>query len=373
MLSFSIVPTVERYDRFCEFVQAAQLNEDDLIVTNEFIYKPVIEALQLPCDVLFQERYGKGEPSDEMIDALVADARKKDYRRIVAIGGGTVIDICKLLTLQGDWTTLELFERRVPIVKCRELIVIPTTCGTGSEVTNITIAELKSKKTKMGLAVPELFANRAVLIPELLHTLPYKFFATSSIDALIHAVESFVSPKSNCYSQLFAVRAMEMILNGYRQIASQGPDARFALMEDFLTASNFAGIAFGNTGVGAVHALSYPLGGNYHIPHGEANQLMFTAVFACYKSKKTDAVMHQLEEILARVLQVDIQQVWQELDALLNRILPRKPLKEYGMSLQEFPVFAQNVIETQQRLLNNNYAPLTAEDMVAVYQSVYEN
>lgn len=367
-MAFSIVPTIESFGSFSAFAQAYGLGEKDLVVTSQVIYDLHLKADLPHTDVLFLERYGSGEPSDRMIDALTADIRTRDYSRIVAVGGGTVIDVCKLLTLGGNWKAEALFERKVPLEKVRPLYVVPTTCGTGSEVTNVSIAELVDKNTKLGLAAPELFPDRAVLIPQLLVGLPHKVFATSSIDALVHAAESFVSPKASPYSQLFSQRAMEMILRGYRRVQA-GEDLSPALMGDFLLASNYAGIAFGNAGCGAVHALSYPLGGTFHIPHGEANQLMFLPVFAKYREKRSDAVMGKLEEILAQSMDTERDEVWEKLDALLNRILARKPLREYGMKAEDFPVFADSVIEKQQRLLGNNYVFLSREDMLAIYHS----
>ena len=110
------------------------------------------------------------------------------------------------------------------------------------------ILALNKKGTKKGLAVDEMYADSAVLIPELLGGLPFKFFAASSIDALIHAVESSLSPKGNEMTRLFGYKAIEMILNGYKIIAEKGEEARIPLLSDFLTASNYAGIAFGNAG-----------------------------------------------------------------------------------------------------------------------------
>ncbi|MBR2881023.1 MAG: iron-containing alcohol dehydrogenase, partial [Prevotella sp.] len=98
--------------------------------------------------------------------------------------------------------------------------------------------------------------------------------ATSSVDALIHAVESFLSPKASPFTDLFGAKAIEMIMKGYAKIIERGGNTkenRADLLKDFAIASNYAGIAFGNAGCGAVHALSYAHGGAFHIPHGEAN------------------------------------------------------------------------------------------------------
>jgi 4-hydroxybutyrate dehydrogenase len=275
------------------------------------------------------------------------------------------------LVLGGQWTTADLFERKVPIVKTRQLIVVPTTCGTGSEATSITIVELTQKKTKLGLNTRELYPDIAALIPSMLQTLPYKFFATSSIDALIHAIESYVSPKANPFTELFGEKAIELIVKSYQRIKREGQATWIEDAETLLLASNYAGISFNNAGCAAVHALSYPLGSQYHIAHGEANHLMFTAVFKAYQTKKPIGKITKLQDILARLLDCKATDVWNELETLLDAILHKKALRDYGIAEDELPTIAAGVIEKQQRLLANNYADLTVEEMICIYQSLY--
>lgn len=370
MYSYKLQTQIEHTATFCEFAKSENLSENDLILTNEFIYDPFIKPNHVTCKVLFQEKYGNGEPNDNMIDAIRKDI-PMGIERIVAVGGGTVIDIAKVLTFEGDWKTEEIFMGKVIPKKVRHLIVIPTTCGTGSEVTNITICELKNQKTKKGLALDSMYADKAVLVPEMLKTLPYKFFATSSIDALIHAVESYVSPKAIPHSEAYSEKAIEMIIKGYQYIKKHGQDTWKDKVEDFLMASNLAGIAFGYAGCGAVHAMSYPLGGKYHIPHGEANQLMFAEVFRRYKEKKPVGKINQLEEVFARVLKVEPNEALIALYDLMEFVLQRKGLHEYGIQEEEFSEFSDSVLEGQQRLLNNNYVALDKDDMLMIYKACY--
>ena len=248
---------------------------------------------------------------------------------------------------------------------------MPTTCGAGSEVSNVSIAEFTKLHTKMGLAVDEIYADRAVLIPELLTGLPYSFFSTSAIDAFIHAIESYVSPKATLYTQMFSMKAMEMIMEGFRKIAEHGEAFRMNLLDDFLTASNLAGIAFGNAGTGAVHAMSYPLSGVYHVTHGEANYQFLTAVFAKYQELDPDGRIKELNSFLSNVLECDADLVYVEIGKLLDQIIARKPLHEYGMREEEIESFAKTVEETQQRLLNQSYVKLTWQQMAEIYKELY--
>lgn len=373
MKLIQIKPAVHQIATFKAFTEEFNVCETDCILTVRFLHDTFMKNLNLKSEYMFYETYGSGEPSDEMIDAMLSDIRKKNIKRIIAVGGGSVIDIAKLLVLKNTGNALNFFEKSVEIKKEKELVLIPTTCGTGSEVTNISIAEIKSKHTKMGLALDELFGDQAILIPELVVGLPFEFFATSSIDALIHAMESFVSPRSNSTTELFSVQAMEMILSGYKEIIEKGKDHRKNLIDKFLLASNYAGIAFGNTGVGAVHALSYPLGGSYHVPHGEANYQFLTEVFKTYQKKNPTGKITKITELLGKILGFDHNRTdaFAELSKLLDQLISRKPLKEYGMKESEIESFAEGVIKGQQRLLVNNYVPLSQEEIRDIFKALY--
>lgn len=370
MIELQLKPTIYSYDTCREFVEDLQVGADDLIVTNQYIFDPNFKDLGLTCHVLFQEKYGMGEPSDEMAEAIYKDM-PKDVKRIIGIGGGTVMDLCKLFVLKQVSPVLDLFDGKIPVEKAKELILIPTTCGTGSEVTNVSVMALVSRNTKKGIADNALYADKAVLIAQLLKTLPFKVFATSSIDALVHAVESALSPDSSASFRVFSYNAIELILKGYLQIRDHGPEARIPLMKDFLLASNWAGIAFSVPGCAAVHAMSYPLGAKYHVPHGEANYAMFTGVMNCYMSIKSDGEIAKLNRFIADILGCEPENVYAELEKLLNVILPKKALHEYGVKEEELPEFAKSVIENQQRLMKHSFVPLDYDKVYGIYKKLY--
>lgn len=370
MIELQLKPTIYSYDTCREFVEDLQVGADDLIITNQYIFDPNFKDLGLTCYVLFQEKYGMGEPSDEMAEAIYEDM-PKDVKRIIGIGGGTVMDLCKLFVLKQVSPVLDLFDGKIPVEKEKELILIPTTCGTGSEVTNVSVMALVSRNTKKGIADNALYADKAVLIAQLLKTLPFKVFATSSIDALVHAVESALSPDSSASFRVFSYNAIELILKGYLQIRDHGPEARIPLMKDFLLASNWAGIAFSVPGCAAVHAMSYPLGAKYHVPHGESNYVMFTGVMNCYMSIKSDGEIAKLNRFIADILGCEPENVYAELEKLLNVILPKKALHEYGVKEEELPEFAKSVIENQQRLMKHSFVPLDYDKVYGIYKKLY--
>ena len=372
MRQIILKPEIQKYATCKEFCEDFNIKEDDLIITNEYIYNPNFSQIGLKCHVLFQEKYGAGEPSDEMVEAIWNDIKDLGFKRIFAIGGGTIIDISKLFAMSNVSPVLDLYDKKVAPIKDKEVILVPTTCGTGSEVTNISILELKSRHTKLGLAVDELYADYAVLIPELLEGLPFKFFATSSIDAIIHAVESYVSPKATPYTETFALKAMEMIINGYKVIAEKGQEARMGLLEDFLIGSNFAGISFALAGTGAVHAMSYPFGAYYHVPHGEANYTFFTEVFKVYQKLDPNCKINKLNEYLGKLLDCKPEDVFTELEKLLTAIIEKKPLSAYGVKEEELKDFTENVMTKQGRLMANCCVPLKEEDVYGIYKALYK-
>ena len=370
---FSIPVAVWESEGFGECARAYDLDEKDLILTNELIYSREIAKLNLPCKTLFREQFGKGEPTDEMVDSIHKALAETPYNRIVAVGGGSIIDIAKVLAVAGPDDTMDrLYDRMPDLTKEHGLIIVPTTCGTGSEMTSISVISRIKKGVKQGLVSPAMYADEAVLIPCMMETLPYHAFATSSIDAMIHAVESYLSPNCCPISELFSCQALRILLNCWKcTLQDGGGDAWKNYAADFLRASNYAGIAFGYAGCAAVHALSYPVGSVHHVPHGQSNQMMFADVMRKYREKKPVGKLNLLEELVGEILDTEPSLALESLYALMDGIFPKDRLREHGISMDELKEFSQNVIETQPRLLNNNYVELTYADILAIYQNAY--
>ena len=374
MQALRVVPSIHYFDTFKDFNDEFKLGKGDILVTNQWMYDPYVKPLGIDMPVVYQEKYGAGEPTDDMMDAMKAEMDKYDYNRIIAFGGGTIVDCCKVLACDIPDKVADLYTGKVAPKRVKELVVVPTTCGTGSEVTNVAVASIPSLNLKKGIADEETYADIAVLIPESLQGLPDKVFATSSVDALIHAVESFLSPKASPFTEMYSIKAIEMIMNGYKTIIERGGNTkenRADLLKDFCLAANYAGIAFGNAGCGAVHALSYAHGGAFHIPHGEANFICFTEVFKMYMRKQPVGKIQIANKLFADVLGCAEADVYPELDKFLGKILEKKPLKEYGMTEDQVAPFAKSTVDNQQRLLGNNYVPLTEEEIAEIFQNLY--
>ncbi|WP_300765657.1 4-hydroxybutyrate dehydrogenase [uncultured Bifidobacterium sp.] len=379
MKLFAVGPReIHRFATVREFAEEFAPSSHDLIISIHPIWNAFIEPLSNGAHALLLDDYGNQEPTDEMIDKVIADATPYHADRIIAIGGGAVMDVAKVIAIAGGRGIDEVIDGIADLKRSTELVLIPTTCGTGSETTEISAINRTRLGTKAGISSPQMFADHAVLIPELLHGLPDHVFATSSMDALVHSVESVLSPNATSYTRLFGYEAMRMIVEGYRKVANAGEAGsegrrarRNELMEDFLIASNYAGISFDIAGCAAVHALSYQLGGKYHVPHGESNYAMFTGVLRCYMSIRSDGEIATMNAFLARILDCDEGEVYDRLEALINRLLPKKALHEYGVTREDLPEFAHRVMTTQQRLMRNCFVPLDEEQVLGIFETLY--
>jgi len=372
MQALRIVPKIFTFNTVKEFNDEFKIGKKDLLVTNEWLYNPYIKPLGIDTNVLFQEKYGSGEPTDDMINSMAKDMKQFDVDRIIAFGGGTILDICKVLALELPEDVTPIFLGEIPPKKVKQLVSIPTTCGTGSEVTNVAITALKALGTKKGIAVDETYADIAVLIPEPLRGLPYPVFVTSSVDALIHAIESYLSPKASPFTEMYSLAAMDMIMDIYKNIVSTGEEYRNKHLDEALLASCYAGIAFGNAGCAAVHALSYSIGSAFHVPHGEANYQFFTEVFKMYQKKAPDGKIKQATELFARYLECDPKgDVYGELEIFLNKLIAKKPLRDYGMTEAQIDEFTTSTVANQQRLLVNNYVFLEDDEIREIFRNLY--
>ena len=326
---------------------------------------------------------GEASKSMKILESVLRQMLEFNMGRgdlVIAVGGGAIMDLCKLLGCKRPDTVHNLYFKRFPVVHEKDVIAIPTPGGTGSECTNISVAIVNDEKdgvltggeTKLGLVSDDIIPNKVCLIPELLKTLPYKPFACSAIDALVHATESFLSPhRKTMTSELFSEKAMDVILKGFKLIDEKGQDARFEYMDQFVTASFYAGIAFLKAGCGPVHGMSFPLGGTYHVPHGESNYMLFGAIMDYYDEYKPDGDIMKFKELVSSILGCEVKDAIPEMNALLQRILPLRPLRDCGFTEADFKAFPLSVEANQQRLMTNAYYPFDLESEEAIYRKCY--
>lgn len=319
--------------------------------------------------------YDQIEP-DPRLQIAVATAeklRETNTDMVIAIGGGSAIDIAKvaaiLVTNEGDigsYFGIDMIPRAGLAT-----IIIPTTAGTGSEVTPIAILSDHEEKLKKGIVSPYLFPTVALLDAELTVGLPPHVTAATGMDALIHAVEAFTSKNADPLTDVLACQAMELIYTNIRKVFSDGGDVE--ARTNMLEGSMLAGMAFANAGVTAVHAFAYPIGAEFHIPHGVANSIMLTPVmefnmasnlskFATISEKFGHDISGMSEEHAA-VLAVDTMR------SLAEDLNIPKHLSAFGVKAEDITGLAEGVMKVT-RLLDNNPRLLTLQDAEEIYTKV---
>ncbi len=369
---FCVKPTVHTFDKFCEFAEAFDLCESDLILTETIMYETYIKKENLSCKVILKDAYDPGEPKEEVIDAILTEMKDWKLRRVIGIGGGSVIDIAKLLVVKDAYPIKDVIEHKTPLIIDKELIILPTTCGTGSEVTFGGIVTMKDTGLKTAIIDPILSSKHAVLVPELLSTLPKKVFMHCTVDALGHSMESFLSAtRGNELARAAGYRSISLVLDGYARIIREGDSILPELMKNFLMASCLGGMAVNNGGAGPVHALAYPLGEVYRMSHGESIYQFLVPVLKHYEKKNDGVLLQELKSLIGIYLAkagIENDKVFDGLDEMLNMIYPARSLGAAGMKESDIEPFTENVFAEKQRLLAASYTEFTPEDAKKIYR-----
>lgn len=313
-----------------------------------------------------------GDPSIEEAQAAVDLAQSLAFDFVIAIGGGSVIDTAKLAALLSkaplDIGIRDLIgNERAHTLAGIPLIAIPTTAGTGSEVTPIAIFSDHIEQMKKSIVSKALIPTLAVLDPTLTLSLPKHQTAYTGVDALVHAMESYLSLKANDFTENLSLRAVELIARNLLKAFRDGMqlEARSALLRGSL----FAGIAFSNAGVAAVHALAYPLGGQFDLAHGLSNGLMLPEVMAFNESAAPKRIA-RLAETLAEGLNKPRTGIKGILNDLLDELSFPKSLEAAGVPASALETMAKKAMEIQ-RLLINNPRPLTETDALNLYRAAH--
>lgn len=320
-------------------------------------------------------RFDKVEPDPryEIVFDAAEAAKAAGADALVGIGGGSSLDIAKVASvlLTNPGPVAQYFGTDLIPVPGLPLMAIPTTAGTGSEVTPIAILSDEHEKLKKGIVSPYLLPAVALLDPELTLGLPPQVTAATGMDALIHAVEAFTSKNATPTTDMQAVQAMDVIFNNIRTAFCQGENlaARSALLEGAL----LAGMAFANAGVTAVHAFAYPIGAEYHIPHGVANSIMLSPVMEFNmmgnlpKFARMAGIFGQpVEGLSLRDAALRAVEALQTLSADLR--VPSH-LSDFGVKQEDIAGLAEGAMKVT-RLLANNPRKMTLQDAVEIYTKV---
>lgn len=309
------------------------------------------------------------DPPESLVLQAVAFARKARSDMVIGLGGGSSMDVAKLIAVLAGNTQLLSDVYGIGNVKGARLplVQIPTTAGTGSEVTNIAIVTTGAT-TKTGVVAPQLYADLAILDAELTLGLPAKVSAATGIDAMVHAIEAFTSKhKKNPVSDILAKQALGLLCANITSVCRDGNN--LAARQAMLLGACFAGQAFSNAPVAAVHALAYPIGGIFHVPHGLSNALVLPHVLT-FNLPFAHALYAELADIIAPAERGSSEARAHAMIGAMQQIATmtgiETTLRQVGITELDLDRLADDAM-LQTRLLGNNPRDVTRADARAIY------
>jgi len=316
------------------------------------------------------------DPPEAIVLQAVEAAKTAGADIVIGLGGGSSLDTAKVvaaLAVDGAQPLAEIYGIGLLERKGLPTILIPTTSGTGSEVTAISILTT-GETTKAGIISPHLYADVALLDPALTVGLPASVTAATGIDAMVHAVESYTSRNGkNPVSDMLAIEALKLLTANIETACSDGKNMQ--AREAMLRGSMLAGQAFANSPVGAIHALAYPLGGIYHIPHGLSNALVMPYVMQ-FNLEAAAPLYAELADALdlprgsENSSEARAQQLIDYLEALAVKVEAPRKLREIGIAQEATTELAEAAM-LQGRLLDNNPREVTLADAQKIYDAAW--
>lgn len=310
------------------------------------------------------------DPPESVVVDAVAYAKESKIDGVIGLGGGSSLDTAKLVALlaNSDESIADIYGMDNIKAKRLPLILIPTTAGTGSEVTPISIVTTGTK-TKTGVVSAELLPDIALLDASLTVSLPPQTTAATGIDAMVHAIEAFTSAvKKNPLSDMLAKSALELLSKNILEATFNGQN--LAARQAMLLGSCLAGQAFANAPVGAVHAMAYPLGGQFHVAHGLSNALVLPHVMTFNKSHCADLYAELAAHIMPDGVGDSRLQTAEHLIQFLHELIAKlqlpESLAELGIQEKHINSLANDAL-LQTRLLINNPKTVLLEDAKQIY------
>lgn len=311
------------------------------------------------------------EPTSEVIDRGAEIFNAEKCSLILGIGGGSSLDVCKgisILAVNGgkilDYVGIDRVGK-----KGAPMILMPTTAGTGSEVTRVLVLTDEVQNVKTVVFTPFALGNTAIVDPLLTVSMPSHVTADTGLDALVHAIEAYVSMNSTVFSDIFAERAIHLIAANLPLAWSKGSntDARYHMS----LAATLAGLAFGSGGLGAVHALAYPLGTEYHMTHGRTNGIMLPHIMHYNISGNPEKYAN-----IAELMGADTEGLStfeaaelavETVKGLLESIHFPYWIKDYDIPIEDIPKLVAGAMQ-QARLFVPNPRDLSEDDVLSIYQ-----
>lgn len=317
----------------------------------------------------------QADPPDTVVLEAVAFAKQENIDVVLGFGGGSSMDVGKLIAIlahpEQHQTLSDLYGVDNATGPRLALILVPTTAGTGSEVTPISIVNT-GETTKTGIVAPILFADIAILDATFTQNLPAQITAATGIDAMVHAIEAYTSKhKKNPYSDMLAKQALRLLNANLQRVLQNGHD--LDARQNMLVGSMLAGQAFANAPVAAVHALAYPLGGHFHLSHGHSNALVLTEIlkFNAPAAKQLYAELMTWLDPRSKGCHDGLTDLF--IDHFNNHLMQSGltlKLNQLNVPEHMLQVMAEDAMQ-QSRLLQNNPRELKVEDAYQIYQAIY--
>jgi alcohol dehydrogenase class IV len=314
------------------------------------------------------------EPPIDTVETTAERVKAEGYDVVIGLGGGSSMDFAKVVSVlvtNGGPATKYV---GIGLVEKPGLptIMLPTTAGTGSEVTSVAIFSFPDEEVKKGIVSPYLYTNVAIVDSVFTYDLPPSITANTGMDALIHAIESYIGKRANKYTEGLSLMAIELISKNLRTAVADGDneEARYNMS----LGSLIAGVAFANASCGAVHALAYPLGGQFHIPHGMSNTLMLSYVMEYNVVSNLEKFAKMAETMGEKVDGLSVREAaFKAIDAMVNLAkdigVPTR-LRDVNIPKEAIPKMAAAGIK-EQRLLSNNPRKLTLKDIEYIYTNAW--
>ena len=384
--SFNTTPSIRFGDNaFLENINEIKkcVGENVLFVTDQGIIDigladAALSALNNICSkiVLFNEV--EADPSLSTLERAIEIGKKNNCSGVIGFGGGSSMDVAKLSALimgskenlDTAWGVNLACGPRVP------LVLVPTTAGTGSEVTPVSIITI-GQNEKRGVSSPIILPDLAILDPTLTIGLPKKITAATGVDAMVHAIEAYssINKNNNSISQMYALEALKLLEKSIERAVLDGKD--LTARSDMLKGSMLAGVAFANSPVAAVHALAYPIGGIFKIPHGLSNALILPYVLRYNQSdaRASKAYADLCDHIWPskdskRGNQFKSSLFIDKLENLSSRLGLETRLRDVGIPQESCQKLAEESMK-QTRLLVNNPRAIEKKDAFDIYKAAW--
>jgi len=306
------------------------------------------------------------DPPEAIVFEAVKAGQAFGAEAVIGFGGGSPMDTAKVVAvlLSGEQPLSEMYGVQQIRASRPPLILLPTTSGTGSEVTNVAVLTTGAT-SKRGIAADPLYADMAILDPDLTLGLPKHPTAYTGIDAMVHAIEAYTNRRSkNPVSDALALTALKKLHGAILRACEDGSDRQ--ARGDMLLGAMLAGQAFSNSPCAGVHAMAYPLGGMFHVPHGLSNAVVLPPVLR-YNAPAAES---QYTEIAVHLgLSASSAALIDEMDRIAEAVGIERRLSELGISHNDVPTMAQDVAAND-RLLPNNPREMTYDAIVSMYEEI---